>query len=559
LSAVPALLDGTTVVGALLVLSLVASAGLALGAIRLRGIGLGVAGVLFAGLLAGHLGVRLDERVLEFVREFGLVLFVYTIGIQVGPGFLASLRRHGLPLNLLALLVVVLGVVVALLLRLGFGIDPAALVGILAGATTNTPSLAAAQQALKEIASVDPAVEGLVRLPGIGYAVTYPFGVLGTILAMLAVRLAFRVSLASEREALRRTLEAGAPRLTRLNLEVTNPNLVGMSLERVPVLTGSGIVVSRFYRGGVLQVPRPDTPLELGDVLLAVGRRQELEDLRVVVGRESPLDLRSLPSAITTKRMIVTRTEVAGRTLDDLDFADRFSVQITRVGRAEIELGAAPGLELQYGDTVLAVGEAEDIRKVAAEIGDSPRDLNYPHLVPMFLGIALGVMVGNWAFRLPGAPGTVKLGLAGGPLLVAMALSRLGKLGPLVWYMPISANFMLREVGIVLFLAAVGLKAGDRFLETLVHGPGLEWMAAGAAVTLLPLLIVGFGARLLLRTNYLALCGVLAGSMTDPPALSFANAAARSDAPALAYVTVYPLTMLLRVLAAQILVTVLLG
>jgi putative transport protein len=556
---VPSLLDGTTVVGALLILSLVASVGLSLGAVRLRGIGLGVAGVLFAGLLAGHLGVRLDERVLEFVREFGLVLFVYTIGIQVGPGFLASLRRHGLPLNLLALAVVALGVATALLLRFGFGIDPAALVGILAGATTNTPSLAAAQQALKEFARADPAVAGLAHLPGIGYAVTYPFGVLGTILAMLAVRVAFRVSLASEREALGRSLEAGAPRLMRLNLEVTNPNLVGMSLDRVPVLTGSGIAVSRFYRGGVLQVPRPDTRLELGDVLLAVGARQELQDLRVVVGRESPLDLRSLPSAITTKRMIVTRTEAAGRTLNELDFAGRFGVQITRVGRAEIELGAAPGLELQYGDTVLAVGEAEDIKKVASEIGDSPRDLNYPHLVPMFLGVALGVLVGSWPFTLPGAPGPLKLGLAGGPLLVAMALSRLGKLGPLVWYMPISANFMLREVGIVLFLAAVGLRAGDRFVETIVSGPGLEWMAAGALVTLAPLLIVAAAARLLLRTNYLTLCGVLAGSMTDPPALSFANAAARSDAPALAYVTVYPLTMLLRVLAAQILVTALLG
>lgn len=555
----PALPDGTTVVGALLVLSLVAAAGLGLGAVRVRGIGLGVAGVLFAGLLAGHLGVRLDERVLEFVREFGLVLFVYTIGVQVGPGFLASLRRHGLPLNLMALAVVVLGVATTLLLRFSLGIDPAALVGILAGATTNTPSLAAAQQALKEIARTDPAVAELVQLPGIGYAVTYPFGVLGTILAMLGVRMAFRVSLAAERDALGHSLEAGAPRLTRLNLEVTNPNLVGMSLERVPVLTGSGIVVSRFYRGGVLQVPRPDTRLELGDVLLAVGARRELEDLRVVVGRESPLDLRALPSAITTKRMIVTRTEAAGRTLDELDFAGRFSVQITRVGRAEIELGAAPDLELQYGDSVLAVGAAEDIRKVASEIGDSPRDLNYPHLVPMFLGIALGVVVGSWPFSLPGAPGPVKLGLAGGPLFVAILLSRLGKLGPLVWYMPISANFMLREVGIVLFLAAVGLRAGDRFLETLVHGPGLEWMAAGALVTLLPLLVVAAAARLLLHTNYLTLCGVLAGSMTDPPALSFANAAARSDAPALAYVTVYPLTMLVRVLAAQILVTALLG
>jgi putative transport protein len=295
--------------------------------------------------------------------------------------------------------------------------------------------------------------------------------------------------------------------------------------------------------------------LRLGDVLLAVGTREELDALRVVVGKESSLDLRRMPSAITSKRLIVTRTAATGRTVAALDFARRFGVQITRVSRAEVEMSATPDFELQYGDTVIAVGEPGDIQKVAAELGDSPKSLNYPHLVPMFAGMALGIVVGSWPFSLPGVPAPVRLGLAGGPLLVAIALSRIGTIGPLVWYMPISANYALRETGIVLFLAAVGLGAGDVFVETLVRGDGLYWMACGAALTVVPLLAVAAFARLALRLNYLTLCGLLAGSMTDPPALSFATAVSGSEAPSVAYATVYPLTMILRVLSAQLLVT----
>lgn len=553
------LLDGTTVVGAVFVLAIVAAGGLALGSIRVRGISLGIAGVLFAGIAAGHLGASMDARMLEFARELGLILFVYSVGLQVGPGFLASLRRHGLRLNLIAGAVVVLGVLLALVAARSGGVDPAAAVGILSGATTNTPSLAAAQQALQQVLAADPAARARVAdLPGLGYAVAYPFGVLGVILAMLAIRAGFRVAVDAERDALERSQEAEALPPSRANLEVTNPNLVGLSLERVPLLGRSRIVVSRIYQDGVLHVSRPETTLKLGDVLLAVGPRDELDELRVVVGRESDVDLSTLPSPITTQRLIVTRPAVTGRTLAQLDFVHRFGVQITRVSRAEVEMPAFPGFELQYGDTVLAVGERADIRKAAAELGDSPRSLNYPHLLPMFVGITLGVLAGIWPFGLPGAPAPVRLGLAGGPLLVAIALSRIGRIGPLVWYMPISANFMLREIGIVLFLCAVGLKAGEHFVETLLRGPGLEWLAWGAAITLVPLLLVGAVARRVAGLNYLTLCGVLAGSMTDPPALSFANTAAASESPSLAYATVYPLTMILRVLSIQVLTMVLL-
>ena len=553
------LLDGRTVVGALLILAAVAVIGLALGSLRIKGVSLGVAGVLFAGLAFGHFGLSLQDSVLEFVREFGLVLFVYTIGMQVGPGFFASLRRQGLRLSLLAGAVVILGVLTALGLGRVLGLENAALVGVLSGATTNTPSLAAAQQALKELpASPEETARRLV-LPGLGYAAAYPFGVVGVILSMLALRLVFRVRVDEEERALAAAAEGESPPLARANLEVSNPNLEGVRLEKVPTLAASGVVVSRIHQGGVLHVPKPDTTLRLGDVLLAVGPGEALDNLRIVVGRESDLDLRALPSRITTRRVIVTRPAAAGRTLRELDFPRRFGVQITRVGRAEVEMGISPGFELQYGDTVLAVGEPEDIERVAAELGDAPKSLHYPHLIPMFLGIALGVLIGSWPLQLPGLPAPVKLGLAGGPLLVAILASRLGRLGPLVWYMPISANYMLREVGIVLFLATVGLKSGDKLLETLLHGPGLTWIACGAAITLLPILLVAVFARALLGLNYLTLCGLLAGSMTDPPALFFAASLTRTEAPALAYVTVYPLTIILRVLAAQVLVLTLGG
>jgi putative transport protein len=548
------LLDGETAAGAVLVLSLVAALGLALGALRVRGVGLGIAGVLFVGIAFAHFGVQVAERTREFVRELGLVLFVYSIGLQVGPGFLASLRRHGLRLNLFAAGIVALGVLGALLLRAAFGVEAPVLVGILAGATTNTPSLAAAQQALQQ--ALPPAAAGVAatKLPGLGYAVAYPFGVLRVILVMVALRLAFRISVRQEAERLAQSQAAEIPPLARVNLEVTNPNLSGMPLGRVPALAGSGIVVSRVWQEGRLQVPRPETRLAQGDVLLAVGTREELEALRVVVGRESSLDLRALPSAITSKRLIVTRAAATGRTVAELDFVRRFSVQITRVSRAELEMSATPGFELQYGDTVLAVGEPADIQKVAAELGDSPKSLNYPHLVPMFAGIALGIAAGSVPFALPGVPAPVRLGLAGGPLLVAIALSRLGRVGPLVWYMPISANYVLRETGIVLFLAAVGLGAGDAFVETLVRGEGLYWLAWGALLTVAPLLVGAVAARLVLGLDYLTLSGLVAGSMTDPPALSFATSVSGSEAPSVAYATVYPLTMILRVLSAQLLV-----
>ncbi|MCC7406664.1 MAG: putative transporter [Phycisphaeraceae bacterium] len=546
-----ALFQGETVASSVTILGVVIALGLAIGSIKIKSIGLGIAGVLFSGLLMGHLGLKINPEVLEFAREFGLILFVYTIGMQVGPGFLASLRRQGLPLNLMAIAIVLLGAAIAVGIHYSAGVEIPAVVGLFSGGTTNTPSLAAAQQALKDVPNL--AVE-TSKLPSLAYAVAYPFGILGIILAMLLVRVVFRVNLTKEEQALGGQTPAAKPRVARANLEVTNRNLVDVQIQNVPLISGSGLVISRILQDGILSVPQPETRLKFGDVLLAVGSPEELDKLRMVVGCESDTDLRMLASPLTTKRLVVTRKNVLGKSLDELDFVRRYGVVLSRVSRAEIEFTPTHDFRVQYGDTFLAVGEAPAISKVAQELGDSPKALNHPQLIPVFLGIVLGVIVGSVPMSLPGVPAPVKLGLAGGPLLVAIILSRVGRIGPLVWHMPISANFMLREVGITLFLGCVGLRSGDRFISTLTEGPGLQWMALAAMITLVPLLVVALVGRIFLKTNYMTLCGLLAGSMTDPPALSFAQNITRSDAPNLAYATVYPTTMILRVLCAQLMV-----
>ncbi|MCC7204649.1 MAG: putative transporter [Phycisphaeraceae bacterium] len=546
-----ALFHGETVASSVTILGVVIALGLAIGSVKIKSIGLGIAGVLFSGLLMGHLGLKINGEVLDFAREFGLILFVYTIGMQVGPGFLASLRRQGLPLNLMAIAIVLLGAAIAVGIHYSAGVEIPAVVGLFSGGTTNTPSLAAAQQALKDVPNLSVETS---KLPSLAYAVAYPFGILGIILAMLLVRVVFRVNLTAEEQAMGGQNPAAKSRVSRANLEVTNRNLVDVQIQNVPMISGSGLVISRILQDGILSVPQPETRLKFGDVLLAVGSPEELDKLRMVVGCESDTDLRMLASPLTTKRLVVTRKNVLGKSLEELDFVRRYGVVLSRVSRAEIEFTPTHDFRIQYGDTFLAVGEGPAIAKVAQELGDSPKALNHPQLIPVFLGIVLGVIVGSLPMSLPGVPAPVKLGLAGGPLLVAIILSRIGRIGPLVWHMPISANFMLREVGITLFLGCVGLRSGDRFISTLIEGPGLQWMALAALITIVPLLLVAFVGRLLLRANYMTLCGLLAGSMTDPPALAFAQNITRSDAPNLAYATVYPTTMILRVLCAQLMV-----
>ena len=534
----------------LLVLSLVAVSGLALGSLRFRGVGLGIAGVLFAGLVFGHLGVAIDPEIIEFAREFGLILFVYTIGMQVGPGFFASLRRQGLTLNLLAVSVVLLGVALTIGLIYS-GIEAPVAVGLLSGATTNTPSLAAAQQALKSAAG---ATDATIRLPGIGYAIAYPFGVVGLILVIVITRVLFRIDPAKEASRIQEEREAESPPLSTINLEVRNPNLDGLSIQQIPTLSSSGLVISRISGETGVEVPRPDTPVHLGDILHAVGPAEKLEELRLVVGTVSKVDLKALPSNIVTKRIVVTKNKAVRKSIQELNLTQLYGVTVTRVTRAGLEFTAAGHFRLQFGDILMAVGAPAAIRRVAEELGDSPEHLDHPHILPIFLGIALGVILGSLPFYFPGFPASVRLGLAGGPLLTAIILSRIGRMGPLIWYIPVNANLLLREIGITLFLGCVGLRAGEGFVQALTNGDGIYWMAMAGIVTVVPVLLVSLIALAFYRLNFLSLCGLLAGSMTDPPALAFARSLADSEAASVSYAAVYPLVMLLRVFAAQVIV-----
>jgi putative transport protein len=533
-----------------ILLGVAGAAGTALGRIRVFGVSLGVAGVLFAGLFLGYLKLTIDHHVLEFVREFGLIIFVYTLGLQIGPGFFGSLRSRGLILNAYAAAIVLLGAGLAAAWILSGRLTLPAGIGLLSGATTNTPSLAAAQQALKQMGAGED--WGIIQ--GLAYAAAYPFGIIGIILTMVIVRRLFRINVKAEVAAAERAQQPAQPKPATRNFEVRNANLVGRPLGRVPGLAGSGVVVSRVSRGGVVEVARPETPLQLGDILHAVGPEEGLDELRVVVGAEAGVDLKVVPGAVTNRRLIVTHSAVFGKELTELDLFPQHNVVVTRVTRGGIEFTPQAGLRLQFGDVLMVVGERPQIDLVAAAVGNSNKALNSPQPIPFFLGIALGVIVGSFPLALPGLPAAVKLGLAGGPLVVAILLSRVANTGPLVWYLPTNANLMLREVGITLFLAAVGLKSGERIVEVLLGGDGLRWLLCGAVVTLVPLLIVGLIARAWQKLNYSELCGLLAGSMTDPPALAFAQQTTGSDAPAVAYATVYPLVMLLRVFSAQLLV-----
>jgi putative transport protein len=539
------------VVHAVLMLALVSVAGLALGNLRWKGVGLGTAGVLFAGIVIGHLGWTPAPEILGFVRDFGLILFVFTIGLQLGPGFFAALRTEGMRLNLLACGVVLLGSALAAAAS-AFGIDGPAVLGLLAGATTNTPSLGAAQQTLATLPGVDA---NRAALTALAYAVAYPVGIAGIIGSMLVLKVVFRIDPVAEAEAFRIEQARGLEPLERRNLSVQNPNLDGIRLGDVPSLRETGVVVSRVRHAGedAVQIATDETQLRQGDTILAVGTRRMLDRFQVVVGQRSDLDLRQVPSQVTYRRIVVTQREVVGKGLGEIGLYQLFGVAVTRVTRAGLEMTAAPNLKLQFGDVVQAVGTSEGLDQAAKNLGNSVKALNETPLMPFFVGIGLGILFGLVPVAIPGLPQPVRIGLAGGPLVVALLVSRAGRIGPLVWYMPSSANLAFRELGITLFLAAVGLTAGQRFFTAAFSAQGLQWAITALAITMVPLLTVGVIARWRLKLNFVTIGGLLAGSTTDPPALAFASAAGQSDAPALAYATVYPLTMVLRIVTAQVL------
>lgn len=560
--------DLDPVVQGVLALSLTAVVGLALGAVKVKGVGLGIGGVLFAGIGLGALGVHGQPEVMEFLKEFGLILFVYTIGIQVGPGFFASLRKAGLGLNAMAASIVLLGMGMAAAVHLVADIPLPVILGLFSGAVTNTPSLAAGQQMLAQVGASGEAL----TLPGLGYAVAYPFGIAGILLAMGIIRLLLRIDPEHEAAAFEAERSALAGAIDTVNLRITNPNLDGLPLREVPGVAELGVVVSRILRGrragdagapesggeggeeSHVEVPHAETVVHCGDVVLVVGPPDKLREMRLILGEEADVNLKAINTDVRWERIVVTNTRLLGKSLAALDLVRSHDVVISRVNRAGVELVPTAHLHLQFGDILTVIGAPANIRHAAKVLGNSEKLLQQAQIMPIFIGMALGVLLGSLPFVLPGMPAPVRLGLAGGPLVVALVLSRLGHVGPLVWFMPPSANHALREIGIVLFLAVVGLKSGEHFFPVLLEGDGLRWMAWATLITLVPLLVVGFYARIVAKRNYLTICGLLAGSMTDPPALAFANAVSSSTAPALAYATVYPLVMCLRILAPQVMV-----
>ena len=543
------LLPGNTSLAATLVLlSFVIAVGLYLGKIRFWGVSLGVTFVLFVGILMGHFGYEIQPEVLKFVREFGLILFIFAIGLQVGPGFFSSFKKGGIRLNMLAVLGIMLnvGIVVAIYFING-KTSISALVGVMSGAVTNTPGLAAAQQA------VGADLEA-VNTMSMGYAAAYPLGVLGIITSILLVKAIFRVKIDDEIEQLNKETEDNQLKPHLMSYEVTNKLIDGKTMVQLHDIIHCNFVVSRLMdKEGNIIIPKSTTEIHVGDKLYIVMSAQDEASFEAVLGH--PIEMGDqeweavAPANVVSRRILITRSEYNGTALGSLRLHKGYNVNCTRVNRAGVDLLASPGLRLQMGDRITVVGDLNDIERLASKLGNSMKRLNQPNLVTIFIGIMFGIILGsiNVGFGM-------KLGLAGGPLVVAILLSRFGYKVKLVTYTSSSASLMLRELGICLFLAAVGIGAGKGFAATVFNNTGMWWVIWGFIITFVPLMVVGIIARGVYKINFLTIMGMMSGGYTDPPALAYANNSTGSDAPAVAYSTVYPLTMFLRVVAAQALV-----
>lgn len=548
------LLWGNGVAHSILIISAVVAAGIQLGKIKLFGISLGVTLVLFVGILLGHFGFHINPEILHFFKEFGLILFVFSVGMQVGPGFFSSFKKGGVTMNLLACGVVFLGVVTTIIIHFVTGLPISTMVGILSGAVTNTPGLGAAQQAYTDIFNKPDETIAL------GYAVAYPLGVVGIILSLLCIRYIFRVNLQKEQEKLIEEANKENHEAEAISLIVKNPAVFGHTIADISrLLLHREFVVSRVQYSDThkIEIADANTILHENDKIFVISTEQDAEAIRTFIGEEVDMDRKQwIPteSQLISCSIVVTKSELNGKRLGQLQLRRLHGVNVTRINRAGVDLVAGPQLALQIGDKLTVVGSEVAIAKVTEYMGNSAHRLNEPNLFTMFLGIALGILLGSIPFVFPGIPQPVKLGLAGGPLIVAILISRFGYKYKLITYTTLSANLMLREVGIALFLACVGLSAGEGFVDTIVNKGGFTWIGYGFIITVVPLLIIGFIGRYFCKINYFTLMGLLAGSTTDPPALAYANATAGNDSPAVGYATVYPLTMFLRVLSAQLLI-----
>lgn len=538
-----------------IIYGLVIAAGTWLGRIRIAGISLGITWVLFAGLLLSYAGVETDTGTEHFLKEFGLILFVYSVGLQVGPGFWSSLKKNAAANNGLALAIVTTGVLLTVILYKISGNSISVMAGVMSGAVTNTPGLAAAQAAVTDLqATVSD--KSMITL---AYAVTYPLGVFGIIGSLLLLKRIFKIKINKEQELHRKLAVLRANRPVSLHLSLENKQLHGQPLRTLFGLLKEHVVVSRMYHKGEIITPTPDLILSENDVLLVVASKQEMEQLKLLIGPPSSMNLKTAKdSDLISRHIIVTRSAVTHKRLGDIPELHQHEFTLTRLSRAGIEMVPHGDIYLQLGDTVKAVGTEEGMAQVTKALGNSLKKLEVPDLAPIFMGIVLGVLLGSIPFYFPGMPVAVKIGMAGGPLIIALALSRFGNLLYLNNYTTNSANLMMRELGISLFLASVGLSSGKNLPAAFADGSGWTWIGMGVIITVVPLLLIGFIARRYFRKTYFEICGLLAGASTDPPALAFATKLAGSDIPSVTYATVYPLTMILRIVAAQLLILLLL-
>lgn len=536
----------------------VIAAGVLLGKIKFFGISLGVTFVLFVGILAGHFGFTGNPAILSFVQDFGLILFVFCIGLQVGPSFFSSFKRGGITLNLLAVGIVFLNIAVALILYFALQgrVDIPMMVGILCGAVTNTPGLGAANEALQQLHYQGPEI-------AMGYACAYPLGVMGIILSMIIIRYICRVDVKQDSDEIQKEEEAN-PHMKpyTISLKVQNEALSGKTLSQVQNFLARDFVCTRIIQDGHMITPNANTVLRLGDRMFLVCAEDDSEAIMAFIGPKIEQDwdaTNQQDKPMVSRRILVTQPNINGKTLGELHFSSMYGVNVTRVNRSGMDLFAARQLRLQVGDRVMVVGPQDAIERVANLLGNQLRRLDHPNIVTIFVGILCGILFGSLPIAIPGMPTPVKLGLAGGPLIISILIGRFGHKVKLVTYTTMSANLMLREVGLVLFLASVGVKAGENFVQMVVEGDGVLYVGLGFLITFIPLLITGIIARWHHRVNYFTLMGLIAGSNTDPPALAYANQIAGNDAPAVGYSTVYPLTMFLRILTAQLLILLMAG
>lgn len=538
-----------------LLYAIVIAVGVYLGKIRIGGISIGVTFVLFAGIAAGHIGFTAPTNILSFLQEFGLILFVFMIGLQVGPGFLESFRKGGITLNLLSTVMVVLNVIVMFACYYIFfdTSDPKNLpmmVGTLYGAVTNTPGLGAANETLYSIFD-----KGEVPQIASGYACAYPLGVLGIIGATIAIKYIFGIKLEKEEEELAKEEEDNddvKPHF--MDLEVTNLYLEGKTLAQVHNFLNRDFVCSRILHDGHVNIPNGSTIFHIGDKLFVVCAENDAEAIIAFIGPTINVDWKKQDEPMVSKRILVTRSSINGKTLGQMHFSSAYRVNVTRVTRQGMDLFAIPSLSLQVGDRIMVVGPEDAVNRVAAVMGNSIKRLDAPNIATIFVGVFIGILFGSIPVAIPGIPVPIKLGIAGGPLIIAILIGRYGYKVHLVTYTTTSANMMLREIGLMLFLASVGIKAGDGFLETVIQGDGVKYVYTGFLITIIPILIIGIIARKKYKFNYFTIMGMIAGTYTDPPALAYANSICSKEAPSIGYSTVYPLSMFLRIFTAQIIV-----